>query len=113
RQLHSTTGEIPIIRFERAVREKKSLFREFVIPSTYISTKDIFCLRATRKVDAYHKISFNNLKFKVHKAPLRKEVELRIVPDEETGIAEVRIWYKDTLIDVYQVKNSDLNLVLF
>ena len=113
RQLHSTTGEIPIIRFERAAKEKKSLLREFVIPSPYTSIKDIFCLRATRKVDAYHKISINNLKFKVHKAPLRKEVELRIVPDERTGIAEVRIWYKDTLTDVYQVKNSDLNLVRF
>lgn len=31
----------------------------------------------------------------------------------ELTIAEVRIWYKDTLTDVYQVKNSDLNLVKF
>lgn len=113
RQVHSTTGEIPIIRFERAKREKRSLFRDFVIPSPYKSTKDIFCLRVKRKVDAYHKISISNLKLKVHKAPLRKEVELRIAPDEKTGIAEVRIWYKDTLTDIYQVKNSDINLVHF
>jgi len=113
RQVHSTTGEIPIIRFERATREKKSLFREFKIPSPYTSVKDIFCLRVKRKVDPYHKISIHNLKFRVHKAPLRGEVELRIIPDEETGIAEIRIWYKDILTDVYQVKNSDLNLVHF
>jgi len=112
-QVHSTTKEIPIIRFERAIREKKSLYREFVIPSPYTSLKDIFCLRAKRVVDAYHKISIHNLKLKVHKAPLRKEVELHIVPDEETGIAEVRIWYKDILCDVYHIKNSDLNLVHF
>jgi len=112
-QVHSTTKEIPIIRFERAIREKKSLYREFVIPSPYTSLKDIFCLRAKRVVDAYHKISIHNLKLKVHKAPLRKEVELHIAPDEETGIAEVRIWYKDILCDVYYVKNSDLNLVHF
>jgi len=112
-QVHSTTKEIPIIRFERATREKKSLYREFVIPSPYTSLKDIFCLRAKRVVDAYHKISIHNLKLKVHKAPLRKEVELHIVPDEETGIAEVRIWYKDILCDVYHIKNSDLNLVHF
>jgi len=112
-QVHSTTKEIPIIRFERATREKKSLYREFVIPSPYTSLKDIFCLRAKRVVDAYHKISIHNLKLKVHKAPLRKEVELHIVPDEETGIAEVRIWYKDILTDVYHVKNSDLSLVHF
>ena len=59
-------------------------------------------------MDAYYKISLHNLKFWVHKAPLRGEVELRIVPDEETGIAEIRIWYKGELTDVYQVKNSDL-----
>lgn len=112
-QVHSTTGEIPIIRFKRAIREKKSIFREFMIPSPYKSTKDIFCLKIKRKVDAYHKISINNLKLKVHKAPLRKEVELRITPDEKTGIAEVRIWYKDILTDIYHIKNSDLNLVHF
>ena len=112
-QVHSTTGEIPIIRFERATREKKSLFREFAVPSPYTSIKDIFCLRITRKIDAYHKISINNIKFKVHKAPLRGEVELHIVPDEKRGIAEIRIWYKDMLTDVYQVKNSDLKIVQF
>ena len=113
RQVHSTTKEIPILRFERAIREKKSLFREFKIPSPYTSIKDIFCLKVKRTVDAYHKISLDKLTFKVHKAPLREKVELRIVPDEKTGMAEIRIWYKDILTDVYQVKNSDLNSVHF
>jgi len=79
-QVHSTTKEIPILRFERAIKEKRSLFREFKIPSPYTSVKDIFCLRVKRKVDAYHKISINNLKLKVHKAPLREEIELRYCP---------------------------------
>ena len=113
RQVHSTTKEIPILRFERAIKEKRSLFREFKIPSPYTSVKDIFCLRVKRKVDAFHKISINNLKLKVHKAPLREKIELRIAPDEKTGMAEVRIWYKDILCDVYSVKNSDLNIVHF
>jgi len=112
-QVHSTTGEIPFIRFKRAQNEKKSLFRDFVIPSPYKSVKDIFCLRVKRTVDAYHKISISNIKLKVHKTPLRKQVELRIVPDEKTGIAEIRIWYKDILTDVYHIKNSDLNIVKF
>jgi len=112
-QVHSTTKEIPILRFERAIKEKRSLFREFEIPSPYTSVKDIFCLRMKRKVDVYHKISINNLKLKVHKAPLREKIELRIAPDEKTGLAEVRIWYKDILTDVYQVKNSDLDIVQF
>lgn len=113
RQVHSTTGEIPIIRFERAKREKISLFRDFTIPPPYKSIKDIFCFRLKRKIDAYHKIFISKFELKVHKAPLHKEVELRIAPDEETGIAEVRIWYKDILTDVYRVKNSDINLVTF
>jgi len=29
RIIHSTTGEIPYIRFQRAIREKRTLFREF------------------------------------------------------------------------------------
>jgi len=49
----------------------------------------------------------------MHKTALRKEVELRIAPDEKTEIAEIRIWYKDTLIDLYQVKNFNLQLVKF
>ena len=59
-QVHSTTGEIPIIRFQRAKREKKSLFRDFAVPSPYKSTKDIFCVRVKRTVDAYHKISITS-----------------------------------------------------
>jgi len=112
-QVHSTTKEIPILRFERAIKGKRSLFREFKVPSPYTSVKDIFCLRVKRKVDVYHKISISNLKLKVHKAPLREKVELRIAPDEKTGLAEVRIWYKDILCDVYPVKNSDLSIVQF
>ena len=112
-QVHSTTGEVPILRFERAIKEKKSLFREFRIPSPYTSIKDMFCLRVKRTVDVYHKISLDKLTFRVHKAPLREQVELRIAPDENTGLADVRIWYKDILTDVYQVKNSDLNSVRF
>ncbi|MBI5328254.1 MAG: hypothetical protein HZB80_08205 [Deltaproteobacteria bacterium] len=34
-QAHSTTGEIPIKRFERAIQEKKTLWRAFQIPYPY------------------------------------------------------------------------------
>ena len=44
-QVHSTTEEIPTIRFIKALKEGKTLFREFVVPFPYESTKDIFCLR--------------------------------------------------------------------
>jgi len=112
-QVHSTTGEIPIIRFERALRENQSLFREFKIPFPFQSPKDIFCFRITRTVDAYRSISINNLKLRVHNTPLREKVELRITPDGQPGLCEARIWYKDRLTDVYHLKVADLKGVHF
>jgi len=84
--IHSTTGEIPYIRFQRAIREKRSLFREFRIMPPFLSTKDIFCLRVERMVNSYRKISINNLELKVPKAPLHESIQLRIIPDKESGL---------------------------
>lgn len=113
RQVHSTTEEIPALRFQRAKEEKRSLFREFVVPLPFQSTKDIFCLRAERTVSAYRKISFNNLELNASGVPIFEKVQLRIVPDEESGLAEIRLWYKDKLVGTQKVKNEDLNLVHF
>ena len=53
RQVHSTTQEIPYFRFQKALQEKQSLFREFKIRPPFQSAKDIFCLRMDRTVDPY------------------------------------------------------------
>jgi len=111
RIVHSTTGEIPYIRFQRALREKRSLFREFRIMPPFLSTKDIFCLRVERMVDSYRKVSINNLELKVPAAPLHEKIQLRIIPDKESGISEVRFWYRDNFLGSQKVKNTDLNLV--
>jgi len=111
--VHSTTGEIPYIRFQRAIREKRTLFREFRIMPPFLSTKDIFCLRVERMVNSYRKISINNLELRVPKAPLHESIQLRITPDKESGLSEVRFWHKDELLGIQKVKNSDLNLVHF
>jgi len=113
RIVHSTTGEIPCIRFQRAIREKRTLFREFTISPPFKSVKDIFCLRVDRMVDSYRKISINNLELKVPEAPLHESIQLRITPDKESGISEVRFWHKDEFLGNQKVKNSDLNLVRF
>jgi hypothetical protein len=113
RIIHSTTGEIPYIRFQRAVREKRTLFREFSIMPPFQSTKDIFCLRVDRMVNAYRKVSINNLELKVPKAPLHERIQLRIVPDKASGVSEVRFWHKERFLGYQKVKNSDLNLVHF
>jgi hypothetical protein len=111
-QVHSTTQEIPYLRFQRALKEKQSLFREFKIRPPFQSVKDIFCLRMKRTVDAYRKISINNLPLKVNHATPRKEVNLRIYPLNK-DISEIRFWCEDKLIDVQRIKNSDLKGVHF
>jgi len=112
-QVHSTTKEIPSIRLHNAVAANKSMFREFVIPKPYESTKDIFCLRTKRMVDAYHSISINNIKLKVKGVPLREAVEIRIVPEEKSGISELRFWYRNRFVDIQRVKSDDINIVQF
>ena len=113
RQVHSTTGEVPYYRLKRLTSEGKSLFREFILPTPYKSVKDVFALRDKRVVNPYRKISFNNLKFSISGAPIRETVKLRIVPDIESGMAEIRLWYKDNLIGTQNVKNEDINLPNF
>jgi len=43
--VHSTTKEIPIIRFENALRNKQSLFTQFKIEIANQTIDDIFCLK--------------------------------------------------------------------
>jgi len=111
--IHSTTGEIPYVRFQRALKENKSLFREFAVRPPYKSINDIFCLRADRMVNPYRKVSINKFELKVPNAPLHESIQLRIVPDRESGLSEVRFWHEDELLGSQKVKNSDLNLVQF
>jgi hypothetical protein len=44
-QVHSTTGEIPAIRFANSRKAGNSLFRPFALPKPHKSAKDVFCLR--------------------------------------------------------------------
>ena len=112
KQVHSTTQEVPYFRFQRALEEKRSLFREFRVRPPFQSVKDIFCLRVNRTIDPYRRISINNLQLKVNNATPRKIVTLRIYP-LSNDISEVRFWCDDNLIDIQRVKNSDLKGVHF
>jgi hypothetical protein len=112
KQLHSTTQEVPYFRFQRALEERRSLFREFRVKPPFQSVKDIFCLRINRTIDPYRRISINNLQLKVNNATPRKIVTLRIYPFSK-DISEVRFWCDNNLIDVQRVKNSDLRVVHF
>ena len=97
-QVHSTTGEVPSIRFDRARKEETSLFRPFALPKPYTSTKDIFCLRETRMVNGYRKISLFNHEIPVPHVPLREDVEVHLIPDIQRGAFEVRIWWDSRMV---------------
>jgi hypothetical protein len=97
-QVHSTTGEIPRIRFEKAQKAGNNLFRPFALPKPYSSTKDVFCLRTTRVVDGYRRISVSNHEIEVPKVPLREDVELHLVPDLTKEVMEIRLWWNRKMV---------------
>jgi transposase len=93
-QVHSTTGEIPSLRFENARKNGNSFFRPFSLPKPYTSPKDVFCLHESRIVDGYGRISLYNIDIKIPHAPLHEDVELHLVPDLPKNALEVRIWFQ-------------------
>ena len=70
-------------------------------------------MKAERVVNPYRKISFNKLELKVSGVPIRGTVQLRIVPDRQSGLVEIRFWYQNRLVGIQKIKNEDLNLVHF
>ena len=109
RRVHSTTKEIPYYRLQNALENGTSLFRSFKVKPPYQSTKDIFCLRLDRTVDAYRRISINNLTFKVNKVDPYEKINIRIYP-MNNGLAELRFWCNERLVDVQRARQQDLNL---
>jgi len=97
-QVHSTTQEIPSIRFAKARKEGNSLFRPFVLPKLYTSDKDVFCLIEKRVVNGYRRISLANHEIVVPKVPLREEAELHLIPNLSNNSLEIRIWWENQMV---------------
>jgi hypothetical protein len=110
-QVHSTTKEIPMMRLEAAFNQNRTMFRPFTVPKPYESTKDIFCLRTTRTVNHYQKISLHNLVFDVPNVRPGQEVNIRVRPEPEAGQAEIRIWHGGSLTATKTVLLKDLPAV--
>jgi transposase len=97
-QVHSTTKEIPSIRFNRARRDGNSLFRPFSLPKPYTSPKDVFCLRETRVVNGYRRISLFNHTIEVPNVELYEDVDIHMIPDTAKQIMEIRIWWNGKMV---------------
>jgi len=98
RQVHSTTREIPNIRFEQARAAGNSLFRQLTIPRPYISSHDVFCLREKRMVNGYRRISLFNHIIEVPGVPLREYADVHLVPDVPNQLMHVRIWWNKKMV---------------
>jgi hypothetical protein len=109
-QVHSTTGEIPSIRFEKARKSGASLFRPFSLPKPFTSPKDVFCLHDTRILDGYGLISLFKHKIDVPYVPDREEVELHMVPDLDRQSLEVRIWFHQKMVHSLALPLADLSV---
>lgn len=97
-QVHSTTGEIPALRFEHARIAGNSFFRPFSIPKPYSSPKDVFCLRETRIVNGYRKISLFNHEIEMPHVPVREQVELHLIPNLPQNALEIRFWFQQKMV---------------
>jgi hypothetical protein len=109
-QVHSTTGEIPGLRFDNARKTGTSLFRPFSLPKPYTSPKDVFCLRDTRILNGYRRISLFNQEIEIPHVPLREDVELHMVPNLERQILEVRIWWNHKMVHSINLPLADLRV---
>jgi hypothetical protein len=68
------------------------------LPKPYTSPKDVFCLRESRTVNGYRRISLLNHTIEVPKVELYEEVEVHLVPDMAKRVMEVRIWWNSKMV---------------
>jgi hypothetical protein len=112
KRIHSTTGEVPYYRFQRAKQEGKDLFRSFYIPKPFVSKKDIFSLKFNRKADGYRKVSLKTLNLKVNGLNPYDNVEIRLYKLNKEA-SELRFWRNNKLLDVQIIKNALLKSIHF
>ena len=112
KQIHSTTKEIPNRRFNSAKDAKKSLFRDWSIPSPFTSLRDIFALHCHRFVDNYHAVTIRPLHIKLPDVEPRYPVDIRIYILAK-DFYELRFWYNAKLIKVIRQKILDFLPVYF
>ena len=98
RQVHSTTKEIPSLRFEQAKSTGNTLFRPLSLPKPYTCLEDVFCLRETRQVNGYRRISLFKHDIEVPNVPLYEEVEVHLIPDIPRQAMDIRIWWNDKMV---------------
>lgn len=108
--VHSTTKEIPIVRFENALNGDCSLFTP--LPKEP-ARADLFCLVFKRTTDGYRSLSFDGVVFRLPNARSYAETEIRVSPDFKRGLALFRFWQQERFVEEHRVKLSRLKTVRF
>ena len=106
-QVHSTTKEIPAIRFDYAHTCGNTLFRPFVLPKPYSALKDVFCLRSTRMLNGYRRISLCGKEYPIPHVPPHAHVDLHFTP-LNADQAEVRVWYEKKMVHSFVLASANL-----
>ena len=109
--IHSTTKQIPVIRYETAYGEGLNLFRPFKLPSPYTHLDDLFCLTIQRRVNNYRKISLNGIEISVPNGNIREIVELKIVPNPQRNTLKIRFWQNNIFLGSQELPKKLFNSI--
>ncbi len=113
RWIHSTTKEIPIIRFENAIKNNKTLFKQFKLEKENQTIDDVFCFKMERVIGSYRKVSINGFEIRVPNGIPRQTVDLKIAPDAERKLIKVRFWQENSFLGEILEKQENLPIVQF
>jgi len=98
RQVHSTTKEIPSVRFVRAQSAGNTLVRPFSPPKPYNCPEGVFCLHETRQVNGYRRIPLFKHDIEVPNVQLYEEVEVHLIPYLLRQVMDIRIGWNDQMV---------------
>jgi len=110
RWVHSTTKEIPIVRFENAQNGNRSLFKP--LPQG-LDANDLFCLSFKRTTDGYRSLSFDGVLFRLPNARSYTETEIHLALDPKSGLVVVRFWQQGRFVEKHRIKLAQLKTVHF
>jgi transposase len=113
RWIHSTTKEIPIVRFENALNGNCSLFKPLSLAAPHKEVNDLCCLSFTRTTDGYRSLSFDGILFRLPNARSYTETEIHLALEAESGLVVVRFWQQGRFVEEHRVKPSQLKTVRF
>ena len=110
RWVHSTTKEIPIVRFENALNGHCSLFKPL---TRDVDSRDLFCLIFKRVTDGYRSLSFEGRVFRLPNCRAYTDTEIRVSPDYKNNLAIFRFWQQGRFVEEHKVKPDQLKTVRF